>query len=216
MTIVAGVDEVGRGPLAGPVVAAAVVLREPVAGLADSKLLSRATREALAVQLRSSALIGTGAVSAAGIDALGIHKACLLAMRRAVLVLCRRHRLHLAHVLIDGRFCPDLAELAPAPELRAVIGGDRSEPVIGAASIVAKVLRDALMRRLDLRHPGYGFAAHVGYPTKQHREALGRLGPCRHHRRSFAPVRGMLAQTGSGGDATSPAAHGSSSSTCIK
>jgi ribonuclease HII len=206
--VVAGVDEVGRGPLAGPVVAAAVVLRRPVPGLADSKLLRPARREALQALLREAAVIGIGCVSAALIDRTDIHRATLLAMRRAVL----RLGLRPDRVLVDGRFCPVLDELGPDLDLRAVIGGDRSEPAIAAASIVAKVLRDGLMRRVDRRHPGYGFARNAGYGTAEHLLALARLGPTSHHRRSFRPVAAVFLPGNQGG-ATSPAAQGSSART---
>ena len=178
--LVAGVDEVGRGPLAGPVVAAAVILRVPVEGLADSKTLTAARREALAEELRASAMIALGAASVAEIDRLNILRATLLAMRRAVL----RLSLHPELVLVDGNVLPEL----PCPA-RAVIDGDRSESAIAAASIVAKVARDRCMRRLALRHAGYGWESNVGYGTAIHLDGLARLGATRHHRRSFRPVR---------------------------
>lgn len=180
----AGVDEVGRGPLAGPVLAAAVILRRPVAGLADSKTLAPARRERLAAELADAAWIGIGAASTAEIERLDILRASLLAMRRAVL----RLPVPPASVLVDGNRAPDL----PVP-VACIVGGDARVPEIMAASIVAKVLRDRLMARLDQRWPGYGFAAHAGYPTAAHRAALGRLGPCPHHRRTFRPVAAALA-----------------------
>lgn len=180
----AGVDEAGRGPLAGPVVAAAIILDpdQSPPGIADSKTLKAARRDALDRELRASA-IGWAVVmvSAADIDRDNILNASLNAMRAALL------NLHPApdHALIDGNRCPsDL----PCPAT-AVIRGDASEVVIGAASILAKVARDRWMLELDARYPGYGFAQHKGYPTKAHLEALRRLGPCPEHRRSFRPVR---------------------------
>ncbi|MCP5151230.1 MAG: ribonuclease HII [Chromatiales bacterium] len=189
---VAGVDEAGRGPLAGPVVAAAVVLdpSRPIAGVADSKTLSAATREALAERIRAEALaFGLGAASVAEIDRLNILHATMLAMRRAVGALATPPEL----VLVDGNRCPALE--CPS---RAVVGGDRTVAAIAAASILAKVTRDAEMVALDARHPGYGFATHKGYPTAAHRAALAALGPCPEHRRSFGPVRAVLGDVATG------------------
>lgn len=180
---VAGVDEVGRGPLAGPVLAAAVILRRPVAGLADSKKLAPAVRERLARALAEAAWIGLGAASSREIERLNVLEASLLAMRRAVARLPVRPAL----VLVDGNRDPRL-ELPT----RCIVRGDASEPAIAAASIVAKVVRDRLMAKLDARWPGYGFARNAGYPTALHRAALRRLGPCPHHRRFFAPVAEAL------------------------
>jgi len=181
--LIAGVDEVGRGPLAGPVVAAAVVLLRPLDGIADSKLLDRPTRERLALSLRKVALIGVAAASVTEIDRINILHASLLAMRRAVLRLgC------LPDVaLVDGNRAPDLPCLA-----ETVVDGDRDVPAIGAASIIAKVTRDRLMRRLALRYPGYGWETNVGYATLEHREAVRRLGATCHHRRSFVTVQAVL------------------------
>jgi ribonuclease HII len=178
--LLAGMDEVGRGPLAGPVVAAVVVLRAPVDGIADSKALGAAERRRLVPLIRAAAWIGIGAASAVEIDRINILQATYLAMRRAIASLPVVPDL----VLVDGDRAPALPVRA-----RPVIGGDASEPAIGAASIVAKVLRDALMARLGARHQGYGFEHNAGYPTPEHLRALDRLGACRHHRRSFAPVR---------------------------
>jgi ribonuclease HII len=177
--LVAGIDEVGRGPLAGPVVAAAVVLARPIAGIADSKTLSAARRTILAEAIRTCAMIGIGAASVAEIDRLNILQATWLAMRRAVA------RLAMApdELLVDGDRAPELG--IPT---RCIVGGDGSEPAIGAASIVAKVLRDRLMLRLARRYPGYGWERNAGYGTREHQAALLRLGPTPHHRRSFAPV----------------------------
>ena len=178
--LVAGIDEVGRGPLAGPVVAAAVVLLEPLDGLADSKLLRAEQREALAAALRPVARIGIGAASVAEIDRLNILWASMLAMRRAVLRLGCLPDL----ALVDGDRVPDL----PCPA-EAIVDGDRDVPAISAASIIAKVTRDRLMRRLAGRYPGYGWDTNVGYPTPAHVDGLRRIGPTCHHRRTFRPVQ---------------------------
>jgi ribonuclease HII len=181
-SIVAGVDEVGRGPLAGPVVAAAVVL-DPAAvpaGLADSKRLSPARRVMLAAEIHRSALVGLGIADVAEIDAINILQASMLAMTRAIAALPRVPDF----ALIDGNRCP--RGLAVPAE--AVVGGDARVVSIAAASIVAKVARDAMMAELDRDFPGYGWAANAGYPTPGHLDALRRLGITPHHRRSFAPV----------------------------
>ena len=179
---VAGIDEVGRGPWAGPVVAAAVVLdrAEIPDGIADSKALTRAEREVLFDALRlSGAAIGLGAAGLAEIETLNILGASLLAMRRAAAALpCRP-----ALALVDGNRAPVLA----CP-VRTLISGDAISESIAAASIIAKVTRDRLMARLSLRHPGYGWERNAGYGTAEHRLALDRLGPSPHHRRTFAPV----------------------------
>jgi ribonuclease HII len=182
-----GVDEAGRGPLAGPVVAAAVVLDPAwlIEGLRDSKRLSSARREALAVTIRERALAWCiASADHEEIDRLNILGATHLAMQRAVAGLGLAPEL----VLVDGNRAPALA--APT---RTVVGGDASVPAISAASILAKVARDALMVRLADAYPGYGFEVHKGYPTAEHRAALCRLGPTAVHRRSFAPVRAALA-----------------------
>ncbi len=185
---VCGADEAGRGPLAGPVVAAAVILdpRVTIDGLRDSKKLSAARRETLAAAIRARSIAwAIGVASVEEIDALNILQASLLAMRRAIEALDPPA----SHALIDGNRLPPLA--IPA---RAIVGGDSTEPAICAASILAKVHRDALMRAIDEIHPGYGFAEHFGYPTPQHLRRLRELGPCREHRHSFAPVRALLAK----------------------
>jgi ribonuclease HII len=184
-----GVDEVGRGPLAGPVVAAAVILdpARPITGLRDSKQLTAPARQKLAAAIRERAIAwALGAASVEEIDAFNILQATLLAMARAVQALAPAA----AYALIDGNQLPRLA--IPA---RAIVGGDALEPAISAASIIAKCHRDALMEALDAQHPGYGFAVHRGYPTPQHLSCLRRLGPCLQHRRSFAPVRALVAGT---------------------
>ncbi len=187
---VAGVDEAGRGPLAGPVVAAAVILdpARPIAGLADSKQLSERRREALAPVIRARALAWcVASASVEEIDALNILQASLLAMRRAVAGLAPSAQ----YALVDGNRLPRLN----CPAL-AVVGGDREVAAISAASILAKVDRDTEMRRLDGYYPGYGFARHKGYPSRAHRAALERLGVSPVHRRSFAPVRRLLESKG--------------------
>jgi ribonuclease HII len=195
---VAGVDEVGRGPLAGPVVAAAVILdpARPVDGLADSKALSPARRETLAAAIRERALAWALArAEVEEVDRLNVLQASLLAMRRAVIALTPAP----GHVFVDGNAVPPGLGV-PAT---AVVGGDARVAEIAAASILAKVARDAEMVALDAEHPGYGFASHKGYPVREHLAALGRLGPSPVHRRSFAPVRALLEIPASGG--SSPA-----------
>ena len=180
---VAGVDEAGRGPLAGPVTAAAVMLdpERPIAGLADSKRLTAARREALETEIQTRALAwAVAAASPVEIDTLNILQASLLAMRRAVLALGRVPEL----ALVDGNRCPTL----DCP-VQAIVGGDGKVAAIAAASILAKVARDREMVRLDDLYPGYGLAIHKGYPTADHLTALRALGPCAIHRRSFRPVR---------------------------
>lgn len=184
--ILVGVDEAGRGPLAGPVVAAAVVLdvASPIDGLADSKTLSAARREMLASQIREHALAwALGMASVAEIDRLNILQATLLAMQRAVEGLGVQPGL----ALVDGNRAPRLS----CP-VRTVVRGDSLVQSISAASILAKVARDAIMLNLDGEYPGYGFAIHKGYPTAAHRQALELLGPSAVHRRSFGPVRRLL------------------------
>ena len=180
--LIAGVDEAGRGPLAGPVVAAAVILdpRQPIAGLADSKKLSPRRRAQLHDEIRHKALCcAVGQASVQEIDRLNILQATLLAMQRAVLGL----RLPPAKVLVDGNRLPRLPMLA-----EAIVGGDASVPAISAASIIAKVQRDRWCEQAHAELPQYGFAAHKGYGTAAHLAALQAHGPSPHHRRSFAPV----------------------------
>ena len=179
--LVAGVDEVGRGPLAGPVVAAAVILdpnRIP-SGLADSKALSAARRESLAAELQACARIGLGAASVGEIDRINILQATYLAMTRAVTALGVSPDL----VLVDGNRAPSWTWAT-----QTIVKGDAHCLSIAAASIVAKVCRDRLMTRLDARHPGFGWSQNAGYGTESHRIALARLGPTRHHRLSFVPI----------------------------
>lgn len=183
--IIAGVDEVGRGPLAGPVVAAAVILDPSIDHpYRDSKKLSASKRAKLAAKIKAESVAWSlGLVSAAEIDALNILNATMLAMQRAVAGLRRTPHL----VRVDGNRCPDLS--MPA---EALIGGDDADPAIAAASIIAKVTRDAWMVGLAERHPEYGFDGHKGYPTKAHLAALMTHGVTPQHRRSFAPVTRAL------------------------
>jgi len=181
--LIAGVDEVGRGPLAGPVVAAAVILDpdRPIEGLADSKKLSEKKREAMDLIIRENAMAWSlGRAEVEEIDRINILQASLLAMKRAVESL----PILPDHALVDGNRCPDLA-----CSVEAIVGGDSSEPVISAASIIVKVARDREMMELDLLYPGYGLARHKGYPTKVHLQALQELGVTEVHRRSFGPVK---------------------------
>ena len=181
--LVAGVDEVGRGPLAGPVVTAAVILdpEHPIDGLMDSKKLSEKRREKLAVLIKENSLAWSiGRAEVEEIDEINILQATMLAMQRAVAGLSPAPE----HVLIDGNRCPQLPCTA-----EAIIKGDGLVPAISAASIIAKVSRDNEMVELDAIYPGYGLAGHKGYPTKAHRDALIELGVTSIHRRSFAPVR---------------------------
>lgn len=178
-----GVDEAGRGPLAGSVVAAAVILdpARPIAGLDDSKALSAKVRERLYDEIIEKAMAYSIAeASVDEIDSINILHATMLAMKRAVEGLPITPQL----AYIDGNRCPTLAIRA-----EAVIGGDALLPSISAASILAKVTRDRMLQEMHMSYPEYGFAAHMGYGTKQHLEALQQHGPCVHHRRSFAPVR---------------------------
>ncbi len=182
--LIAGVDEVGRGPLAGAVVTAAVILKEPIDGLADSKKLSAKKRELLSAQIKEQAIAyAFGRAEVDEIDTLNIHHATLLAMQRAVEAL----PIQPDQVLVDGIHLPKLS--IPC---RAIVQGDNLIPEISAASILAKVFRDAEMAELDAIYPGYGFAAHKGYATVAHQEALNRLGPCIIHRRSFEPIAALL------------------------
>lgn len=187
-SIEAGVDEAGRGPLAGPVVVAAVILdpTRPIVGLDDSKKLSEKRREALFPLIRERALAHcVVTVEAAEIDRLNIFQATMAGMSRAL----RGLGVSPSVALIDGNKLPRDLPCAG----RAIVGGDALEPAISAASILAKVTRDHLLVAMDAIWPGYGFAIHKGYPTPAHLAALQRLGPCPEHRRSFAPVRALLA-----------------------
>lgn len=187
---IAGVDEAGRGPLAGPVVAAAVILdpERPIEGLADSKILSANRREELAVEIRTRALSWSVAwADAAEIDVLNILWATMLAMRRAVLGLA----VVPGGVQVDGNRLPDLRFRDQHIDGEAVVGGDATVPAISAASIIAKTTRDRIMLAFDRLYPHYEFASHKGYGTEVHRERLQQYGPCVQHRRSFAPLRLM-------------------------
>jgi len=185
--LAAGVDEAGRGPLAGPVMAAAVILdpARPIAGLADSKALTERRRETLAEEIKDKALAwAVACAEVQEIDTLNILHASLLAMRRAI------EALHISPqvALVDGNRCP------PSLPCRAeaIVKGDQTVPAISAASILAKVARDSELLNMDARYPGYGFAKHKGYPTKDHLAALEALGVTPEHRRSFGPVRRLL------------------------
>lgn len=189
--LLAGVDEAGRGPLAGPVVAAAVILhpRRRIRGIRDSKILEPDERVELAAKIRKNALAWSVAwADVAEIDALNILEATYLAMRRALLGL----RIRPKHVQIDGNRCPSFAGLGLDCTFEAIVQGDALRSNIGAASILAKTVRDDMMLALDRVHPQYGFAAHKGYGTPQHQEALDRHGPCCVHRRSFEPIRARI------------------------
>jgi ribonuclease HII len=182
VALVAGVDEAGRGPLAGPVVAAAVILdpARKIEGLRDSKALTAAARARLADEIRIGALAwAVAAAEVAEIDALNILRATFVAMRRAVQALS----IAPSEVWVDGNRCPELGCAS-----RAIIDGDRRIPAISAASILAKTVRDAILDELDAAYPLYGFAHNKGYGTHDHIAALNRYGPCVAHRRSFAPV----------------------------
>ena len=191
---VAGVDEAGRGPLAGPVVAAAVIFPDDdaacaeLADVADSKTLSPQQREALARAIRERCQVGVAIAEPAEIDRLNILHATLEAMRRALAALPQAPGL----ALIDGNRLPPRL---PCPA-RAVVGGDSSQPAIAAASIIAKTVRDEIMVQADARFPAYRFASHKGYASPAHREALSRFGPCPIHRLSYAPVRAAKAAKG--------------------
>lgn len=184
----AGVDEAGRGPLAGPVVVAAVILdpARPIEGLADSKRLSARQRASVAARIYERALAWQlEVIEVAVIDEINILQATLLGMQRAVSALAPQPRM----ALIDGNRAPEMS-----CKCRAVVRGDQCEPAISAASILAKVHRDEIMCRLHQRFPVYGFDRHKGYPTPRHLEMLRAHGPCCHHRRTFAPVRDSLAR----------------------
>lgn len=188
MRRVAGIDEAGRGPLAGPVVAAAVILRRGrrIDGVADSKVLEPEERTRLSAIIRRDALcFGIGWADRAEIDALNILQATFLAMRRAVLAMA----LLPDHLLVDGNRLPNLSGLGKGLTARAIIGGDATSPAISAASILAKTARDAYMNHMDTIYPQYDFASHKGYCTPDHQRLLALHGPCPLHRQSFAPVR---------------------------
>lgn len=181
--VVAGIDEVGRGPLAGPVVAAAVVFypdQKPIRGLNDSKVLTARARDRLALEIRAKArAIGVGAASVFEIDRWNIRRATIIAMRRAL----TRLGVSPTDILIDGLPCPELGR----PH-QAIVDGDAKCSSIAAASIIAKTVRDVLMARLAARHPGYAWETNKGYATADHLAAVVALGPTRHHRQSFSPV----------------------------
>ena len=187
---ICGVDEAGRGPLVGSVVAGAVVLdpNQPILGLKDSKKLSPTKREYLYAEIMQKAKAwGIGQASSIEIDELNILQATMVAMRRAVEDLANRLGEWPSKALIDGNRCPQLPITS-----EAIIQGDAKEPAISAASIIAKVTRDLQMQDLHLRYPQYGFNQHMGYPTEVHIQALRQYGPCVEHRRSFSPVRELI------------------------
>lgn len=189
--LIAGVDEAGRGPLAGPVVAAAVILNpaRAIRGLRDSKQLTAQRRDVLAARIRERALAWAVAQSDhAEIDAINILQASLLAMRRALQGLATRP----TKIIIDGNCAPQLHDCFADCEVRTVIGGDASVASVSAASILAKTYRDAWMVREDQRYPGYGLGKHFGYCTRMHVKAMVALGPCAIHRRSFNPLKSWL------------------------
>ncbi len=185
-TLICGIDEAGRGPWAGPVVASAVILDQsniPV-GLNDSKKLTHEKREALFDPILKSSIVGIGIVSASEIDEIDILQATYLAMQRAVLNLKTKPTL----ALVDGNRAPPLI-----CKVETIIKGDAKSLSIAAASIIAKVMRDRIMIAMDVQFPGYGFAIHKGYGTAKHAAALAQLGPCSEHRKSFKPIAALLA-----------------------
>ena len=187
---ICGVDEAGRGPLVGSVVAGAVVLdpNQPIIGLRDSKKLSPARREQLYAEIMQKARAwGIGQASPSEIDTLNILQATMLAMRRAIEALSERLGEWPSKALIDGNRCPILPIAS-----EAIIKGDAKEPAISAASIIAKVTRDQQMQVLHTQYPQYGFNQHMGYPTDAHMQALKQYGPCEEHRRTFSPVRDLI------------------------
>jgi len=187
---ICGVDEAGRGPLVGSVVAGAVVLdpNQPIIGLGDSKKLSPARREKLYAEIMQKARAwGVGQASPGEIDTLNILQATMLAMRRAIEALSERLGEWPSKALIDGNRCPILPIAS-----EAIIKGDAKEPAISAASIIAKVTRDQQMQALHTQYPQYGFNQHMGYPTEAHMQALKQYGPCEEHRRTFSPVRDLI------------------------
>ncbi|HZV57396.1 MAG TPA: ribonuclease HII [Sphingobium sp.] len=190
--MIAGVDEAGRGPLAGPVVAAAVILCKPrPSGLDDSKKLTAARRATLEATIKRRCQWGVGVVDVAQIDQLNIFGATMLAMTLAVEALCAKIGCDPREVLVDGNLTPHGRRAEWRWPARAIVGGDALEPCISAASIIAKEHRDALMRRAALDHPHYGWERNKGYGTPDHLAALREYGPCPLHRRSFAPVAQM-------------------------
>lgn len=191
MKVVVGIDEVGRGCWAGPLVAAAVALVEPIEGLRDSKKLSAKRREVLAKQIRdSSAAVGIGWVTPAEVDSLGLTKAVQLAMLRAI----KQITCDYDEIIIDGdlNFFQNVTGLK-TENVRTLIRADDLIPAVSAASIVAKVARDTRMAELAVEHPGYGFESHVGYGSAAHIAALKKLGVCDIHRKSYKPIKKLLA-----------------------
>jgi ribonuclease HII len=195
--LIAGVDEAGRGPLAGPVVAAAVILNpaRPIAGIGDSKALTERQRDALAIEIRENAIAWSVAwADPTEIDRINILQATFLAMRRALGGL----KVVPSHIQVDGNRAPSIAELGWSCSVETIVKGDAKVAAIGAASILAKTTRDAMLVELDGIYPGYGFAGHKGYPTAAHCAALARLGPSAVHRMSFGPVKLAIEKQSSG------------------
>ncbi len=191
--LIVGVDEAGRGPLAGPVVAAAVALCKPrPAGLDDSKKLTREQREHLEGRIRRRCAFGIGVVEVELIDEINIFHATMLAMTLAVTRLCEVVGCDPLQILVDGNLTPAKRQPGWRWPARAIVGGDESEPCISAASIIAKTHRDRIMREHALSHPHYGWDTNVGYSTPTHLKALREHGPCALHRKSFAPVRNAI------------------------
>ena len=190
--ILCGIDEAGRGPLAGAVYAAAVILNpeHPIAGLADSKKLSEAKRDALAIEIKAHALAwGIASVSAQEIDEINILQASMLAMQRAYQVMVEQYGIHATLIQVDGNRCPKFS--LPC---EAIVKGDSKVAEISAASILAKTARDASLLALDVQYPQYGFARHKGYPTALHLERLAQYGVTVEHRRSYGPVKKLLSE----------------------
>jgi len=190
--ILCGIDEAGRGPLAGAVYAAAVILNpeRPIAGLADSKKLSEAKRDALAIEIKAHALAwGIASVSAQEIDEINILQASMLAMQRAYQIMVEQYGIHATLIQVDGNRCPKFS--LPC---EAIVKGDSKVAEISAASILAKTARDASLLALDEQYPQYGFARHKGYPTALHLERLAQYGVTVEHRRSYGPVKKLLSE----------------------
>lgn len=192
LEIIAGIDEVGRGCIAGPVVASCLILtKKPCAGIKDSKQLSRPQRQAVFNELQNCSLFGIGIVKEEIIDQINILEATKLAMLRAYHDLCAKHKIYPTKILVDGNFVP-FAPQDKIKSIKPIIKGDQLEISIAAASIIAKIIRDKIMFDWHEKLPLYGFANHVGYPTKSHLEAIRKFGILTIHRKSFEPIKSML------------------------